>query len=117
MTLRLATSFRQFLLSVIPHLFLSVILNAVKSPRIFFCRCLLFALPAASAHAATTLDHIRQTNLLRCGINVETPEYSTSDDHGAREAFDADICKAVATAILGPNARTRSEERRVGKEC
>ena len=106
MALRLATSFRQFLFSVIPHLFLSVILNAVNDPRIFFCRCLLFALPVASAHAATTLDHIRQTKVLRCGINIETPEYSTSDDHGAREAFDADICKAVATAILGPNART-----------
>ena len=106
MALRLATPFRQFLLDVLPHLFLSVILSVGKYSRIFFCRCLLFALPVASAHAGTTLDHIRQTKVLRCGVNVETPEYSTSDDHGAREAFDADICKAVATAILGPNART-----------
>jgi general L-amino acid transport system substrate-binding protein len=57
------------------------------------------------AHAAPTLDHIRQSKTLRCGINQETPEYSTSDDHGAREAFDADICTAVAVAILGPDAR------------
>lgn len=62
---------------------------------------LLVALPTY----ATTFDHIRQTKLLRCGINQETPEYSSSDDHGPREAFDTDICKAVATAILGPNAR------------
>ncbi|HEY4380585.1 MAG TPA: transporter substrate-binding domain-containing protein [Acidobacteriaceae bacterium] len=56
--------------------------------------------------SASTLDHIRQTRTLRCGINQETPEYSTSDDHGARQAFDTDICKAVAIAILGPNARS-----------
>jgi general L-amino acid transport system substrate-binding protein len=61
----------------------------------------LFTLPA---HAAT-LDRIRQTRTLRCGINQETPEYSTSDDHGARIAFDTDICHAVAVAILGPTAR------------
>ena len=62
---------------------------------------LLFPLAAHSA----TLDHIRQTGTLRCGVNQETAEYSTSDDHGAREAFDADICKAVAVAILGPGGR------------
>ena len=57
------------------------------------------------ALAQSTLDHIRQTKTLRCGINQETPEYSTSDDHGPRQAFDADICRAVAIAILGPDAR------------
>jgi general L-amino acid transport system substrate-binding protein len=66
----------------------------------------LLACVSLSAHAAATLDHIRQNKILRCGINQETPEYSTSDDHGARQAFDADICKAIAVAILGPDART-----------
>ena len=60
---------------------------------------------ATSAHAAETLDHIRQTKTLRCAINEETPEYSTSDDHGPRVAFDTDLCRAVAVAILGPEAR------------
>ena len=71
-------------------------------------QCILSLLLASIAFPAraATLDHIRQTKTLRCGINQETPEYSTSDDHGARQAFDADICKAVAVAILGPNART-----------
>jgi general L-amino acid transport system substrate-binding protein len=64
---------------------------------VFFC--------VAAQINASTLTHIRQTKTLRCGINQETPEYSTSDDHGARQAFDADICRAVAIAILGPKAR------------
>jgi general L-amino acid transport system substrate-binding protein len=66
---------------------------------------LLLLLTVLSAHAST-LDHIRQTHILRCGINQETPEYSSTDDHGARQSFDADFCRAVAIAILGPNART-----------
>jgi general L-amino acid transport system substrate-binding protein len=42
--------------------------------------------------------------VLRCGIDVEEAEYSTSGDHGNREAFDADLCRAVAVAVLGENA-------------
>jgi general L-amino acid transport system substrate-binding protein len=81
----------------------------VRVPHIPFLRCgfaaVILALSSLPARAAT-LDHIRQTKTLRCGINQETPEYSTSDDHGARQAFDVDICRAVAVAILGSNART-----------
>ena len=74
-----------------------------ETPAFRLCVCLFFLLtPSAPAQ---TLTHIRQSQTLRCGINLETPEYSTSDDHGAREAFDTAICKAVAVAILGPNAR------------
>lgn len=73
----------------------------MRSLAIFFFGC-VFALPTHSQ----TLAHIRQTKTLRCGVNLETPEYSTSDDHGPRESFDADLCRAVAIAILGPDART-----------
>jgi len=79
-----------------------VILSAAKNPCIVLCALFIVLTPAARA---SSLDHIRQTSTLRCGVNHETAEYSTSDDHGAREAFDADICEAVAVAILGPNAR------------
>jgi general L-amino acid transport system substrate-binding protein len=75
------------------------------TPVFRFCRCLFFLLTLALPAPAQTLAHIRQTKVLRCGINLETPEYSTSDDHGPRQAFDADFCRAVAIAILGPNAR------------
>jgi general L-amino acid transport system substrate-binding protein len=65
----------------------------------------LLLLLSASVAPAQTLAHIRQTKTLRCGINIETPEYSTTDDHGPRQAFDAGLCRAVAVAILGPEAR------------
>jgi general L-amino acid transport system substrate-binding protein len=60
---------------------------------------------AATANAGTTLDRIKAAGSLTCGINTEVPEYSTQDAHGNHGAFDLDICKAVAVAVLGPNAK------------
>jgi general L-amino acid transport system substrate-binding protein len=48
---------------------------------------------------------VRAAGVLRCGSDVEEAEYSTTDDHGNRSAFDADLCRAVAVAVLGENAR------------
>jgi general L-amino acid transport system substrate-binding protein len=63
------------------------------------------------AHAtdtSTTLARVRTAGVLRCGIDVEQAEYSTSDDHGNRSAFDADLCRAVAIAVLGNKAQAAS---------
>ncbi len=35
----------------------------------------------------------------------EEEDYSRNEDHGNRAAFDIDLCKAVAVAVLGPGAR------------
>jgi general L-amino acid transport system substrate-binding protein len=59
----------------------------------------------ATASAGTTLDRIKAVGSLTCGINTEEPEYSTQDAHGNHGAFDLEICKAVAVATLGPNAK------------
>jgi general L-amino acid transport system substrate-binding protein len=59
----------------------------------------------ATAHAGATLDKIKAAGSLPCGINTEEPEYSTQDAHGNHSALDLDICKAVAVAVLGPNAK------------
>lgn len=68
--------------------------------------CILWVLTATfAAHAGTTLDKIKSAGSLPCGINTEEPEYSTQDAHGNHSAFDLDICKAVAVAVLGPNAK------------
>jgi general L-amino acid transport system substrate-binding protein len=55
---------------------------------------------------ALTLDRVRTAKKLVCGVNAEEGEYSRTDDHGTREAFDRDLCKAVAVAILGVGAKT-----------
>jgi len=60
---------------------------------------------SASLQAESTLARVRAAGSLRCGIDVAEAEYSTSDDHGGREAFDGDLCRAVGVAVLGPNAK------------
>ncbi|MGA2350322.1 MAG: transporter substrate-binding domain-containing protein [Terracidiphilus sp.] len=60
---------------------------------------------ATPAEAGNTLNKIKAAGSLSCGINTEEPEYSTQDAHGNHGAFDLDICKAVAVATLGPNAK------------
>ncbi len=59
----------------------------------------------SASGAGTTLEHVRAAKELVCGVNVEVDDYSRSDDHGAREEFDRDLCRAVAVAILGPSAK------------
>ena len=50
---------------------------------------------------STTLQRVQARGALHCGIITEEAEYSTSDDHGNREEFDLDLCRAVAAATLG----------------
>jgi len=71
---------------------------------LFFIGWLIAGTPPA-ALAGPTLDKIKAAGTLPCGINTELPEYSTQDAHGNHSAFDMDICKAVAVAVLGPNAK------------
>ena len=59
---------------------------------------------ARPAVAGPTLEKIQATHTLNCGVNTEAPEYTTEDAHGNRTAFDMDLCKAVAVAVLGPDA-------------
>ncbi len=60
---------------------------------------------SAPSHAGTTLDKIKASATLTCGVNIEEPEYSTQDAHGNHAKLDVDICKAVAVAVLGPDAK------------
>ncbi len=58
-----------------------------------------------AAHAGTVLDKVKAAHSLSCGVMKEEEDYSRAEDHGNRAAFDLDMCKAVAVAILGPGAQ------------
>ena len=51
------------------------------------------------------LDRIRAAHAMACGVSKEEEDYSRAEDHGNRAAFDIDLCKAVAVAVLGPGAQ------------
>ena len=73
-------------------------------PRRRFCFVLLALVLSRHAFAGPVLDRVRTTHTLTCGIIKEEEDYSRATDHGNRAAFDIDMCKAVAVAILGPGA-------------
>lgn len=66
---------------------------------------LLLCASIDSARADGTVDKIRKAHAVVCGIDQNEAEFSTTDDHGARVNFDRDLCKAVAAAVLGRDAK------------
>jgi general L-amino acid transport system substrate-binding protein len=70
--------------------------------------CALAALGAFaasnSAYAGKTLENIKSRGQLVCGVNTGLIGFSQADAAGNWTGLDADICKAIAAAVLGdPN--------------
>ncbi len=66
--------------------------------------------PPAPAKLSTPLPHpvldrIHAAHAFACGVSKEEEDYSRAEDHGNRAAFDIDLCKAVAVAVLGSGAK------------
>lgn len=72
---------------------------------LFIGLCGVAAAQFAFAAPAATRDAVRRAGALECGINRAEADYSKDDTHGNLAAFSADICKAVAVAVLGPAAK------------
>jgi general L-amino acid transport system substrate-binding protein len=66
----------------------------------------LAGLQPAHADTATrdTLAHVRAEGVLQCGSTVR-PGLAFPDAHGVWHGLNVDLCRAVATAVLGPHAR------------
>jgi general L-amino acid transport system substrate-binding protein len=61
----------------------------------------LALLAGPSQGGAGTLDDIRATGMLRCGVSEGLPGFSDKDAAGAWHGFDVDFCRAVATVVIG----------------
>jgi general L-amino acid transport system substrate-binding protein len=64
---------------------------------------LIFAalLPLAAAHAESITSRVRASGHLRCGVIAEQPDFEKRDTHGNIDRFATDMCRAVASAVLG----------------
>jgi general L-amino acid transport system substrate-binding protein len=59
----------------------------------------------AGAAGAATLDEVRDSGSLNCGVNTGLTGFAAPDASGNWEGFDVAFCRAVAAAVLGdPNA-------------
>jgi len=69
--------------------------------RIMIFLLLGFALLAPAPATAEQLQAIKRRGALNCGVNGGLPGFSAPDAEGVMRGLDADLCRAVAAAILG----------------
>lgn len=67
---------------------------------------LLVSVSAAAVNAAShtdggTLAKVKARGKLICGVSGGLPGFSSPDDAGLMQGIDADVCRAVAAAVLG----------------
>jgi general L-amino acid transport system substrate-binding protein len=62
-------------------------------------------LSVAPALAASTLEKVRAAGQLSCGVVNEPEDWTKTDLHGGLAPLGVEICKAVAVAALGHNAK------------
>ena len=60
-----------------------------------------------AAQAGQTLDGVKQRGILACGVNVGIAGFSLPDSQGVWRGMDADLCRAVAAAVLGDANKVR----------
>ena len=59
------------------------------------------ALAAGGAHAAETLDAVKEKGFVQCGVSQGLPGFSNPDDQGNWTGIDVDYCRALAAATVG----------------
>lgn len=63
------------------------------------------ALFAPVAAGAGQIEDIRARGTFKCGVPADSPGLATLNDRGETVGLEADYCRAVAAAILGPNPK------------
>ncbi len=58
----------------------------------------------ADVEPAATLDVVRARQQLKCGVSIGMPGFSEESPRGGYTGLTLDICRAVATAVLGDAA-------------
>ncbi|MCK8786678.1 amino acid ABC transporter substrate-binding protein [Roseomonas sp. NAR14] len=62
---------------------------------------------AQTAAAGPTLAAVRARGVLVCGTSTGAPGFSVLDNRGENRGLDADLCKALAAAVLGDPTKIR----------
>lgn len=82
----------------------------MKTLKTLGCLALVGALPftGASAFAADgTLGAVMDRGEVICGVDGGLPGFSAPDDSGRMAGVDADVCYAIAAAVLGDASKVR----------
>ncbi len=79
-----------------------------RPPRVAALACLgIFLSWAATGHAGTRLNSIRDRGHLICGVMPQVPGFASVDSNGQYSGFEIDMCRALSAAIFGVPDRAR----------
>ena len=86
--------------------------KVLKSPKslfthIFWVYLALFLTSNQGAYAGKTLDAIKQRDQVVCGVNTGLAGFGAADSQGKWTGLDIDICKAIASAVLGNSEKVK----------
>ncbi|PZW40016.1 amino acid ABC transporter substrate-binding protein (PAAT family) [Humitalea rosea] len=74
-----------------------------------FLSAQMLSSPAAEAQPATDImGAIRGRGMLICGVSPSTAGFALPDSQGVWRGLDVDICRAIASALLGDASRVRN---------
>jgi general L-amino acid transport system substrate-binding protein len=62
---------------------------------------------AGSAQAGPTLDKVKKSSFLTCGVSTGLAGFSMADHEGHYVGIDVDTCRAIAAAVLGDASKTK----------
>jgi general L-amino acid transport system substrate-binding protein len=68
---------------------------------------LAFLLFLAGSAFASTKDEVVRKGILHCGVSAGIPGFSNPDQKGNWTGLNVDICRAVATAVLGNASKVK----------
>ena len=55
----------------------------------------------AAAQAGPTLDKVKQSGQISCGVPTGVAGFAAPDSQGHWAGFDVDVCRALSAAIFG----------------
>lgn len=79
----------------------------MKSYKKWQCLVLAGALSLSGAAFAGTLEDVQSRGVVTCGVDGGLPGFSAPDNNGKMQGVDADVCYAVAAAVLGDASKVK----------
>ena len=61
--------------------------------------------PAAAKPAGSTLESVKATGKLKCGVTTGLAGFGAPNDQGVWSGLDIDLCKGIAAAVFGDPAK------------
>lgn len=63
--------------------------------------------PTPSSQGENTLEKVKKTGVISCGVSTGLPGFSNPNSNGEWEGIDVEFCQAMAAAVLGDKGKVK----------